>query len=49
MVVQQEVLKKIKKKEKLVGDGNVLALAAHNWIAVIIHWDSDAFQGLKID
>lgn len=31
------------------GGGNILALAAHNWIAVIIHWESDAFQGLKID
>ena len=31
------------------GGGNILALAAHNWIAVIIHWESDAFQRLKID
>lgn len=31
------------------GGGNILALAAHNWIAVIIHWESDAFQGRKID
>ena len=29
--------------------GHVLARAALNWIAVIIHWETDAFQGQVID